>query len=259
MDMSKYTQKLQESMQTAQKIALRKSHQRITPEHILAALLEDTQDTAGNLLQRTGADVGQVQSQAIGELEKIPSVEGSGANQIYLEPTTAKVFDSAEQIAKKSGDEFVTIERMLQALVDSKPSQASQILNRAGVTPDKLKLAIDEMRKGRTADSATVITYLSILNKHGRMRFYLLVHNLPLVVYQILYCQCRRNKFTTGSVMIKLPSGQRQNSHTQLVKLIVHRTRMLSQCKSEIRIHVIIREFSFLIRSFYQQTNRTVT
>ena len=104
-----------------------------------------------------------------------------------------------------------------------------------------------------------LITYLSVLDKHSRMRFYLPVHDLPLVVYQILYSQCRRNKLTTGSVMIKLTSGQRQNSHAQRVKFIVHHTRMLSQCQSEIGIHVIIRKLSFLMRALHQQTDRTVT
>lgn len=168
MDMSKYTQKLQETLQTAQKIALRKSHQQITPEHLLAALLEDIRDTAGNLIQKTGANVGQIQTRIMDELEKLPQVQGSGAGQIYLQPETVRSLDQAEQLASDASDQFVTIERLLQALLASKQSKAGQILLSAGVTSEKLKLAIDEMRKGRSADSPTAEEGYEALKKYAR-------------------------------------------------------------------------------------------
>jgi ATP-dependent Clp protease ATP-binding subunit ClpB len=168
MDMSNYTQKLQDILQTSQKLALRQSNQQITPEHILAAALEEEGGTARILLDRVGASTVQIQLQVDAELAKIPQVQGTGASQIYMHADSGRLLDKAEQLAKKSGDQFVTVERLLQALVDSKPSKASEILAKAGVTAEKLKTAIDVLRKGRVADSATAEDSYEALKKYAR-------------------------------------------------------------------------------------------
>jgi ATP-dependent Clp protease ATP-binding subunit ClpB len=168
MDMSNYTQKLQDILQNSQKLALRESHQQITPEHLLAAALEDEGGLPKILLDRVGADAAQIMLQADAELAKLPHVQGGGAGQIYMHADSARVLDKAEQLAKQAGDQFVTVERLLQALVDSKPSKASEILTRAGVTADKLKAAIDVLRKGRVADSASAEDSFEALKKYAR-------------------------------------------------------------------------------------------
>ncbi len=168
MDMSNYTQKLQDILQTSQKLAIRNSNQQITPEHLLAASLEDENGVAKILLERVGADWGQVLLQVDAELAKIPQVQGAGAGQVYMHADAARVLDRAEQLAKQSGDQFVTVERLLQALVESKSNKASEILSKAGVTPEKLKAAIDVLRKGRVADSASAEDSYEALKKYAR-------------------------------------------------------------------------------------------
>lgn len=164
--MSNYTQKLQDLLQNAQKLALRQSNQQVTPEHMLAAALEDPEGVAKLLLDRLNVNAGQVYLQVEGEIAKLPKVEG--ANQVYMHPDGARAMDRAEQLAKQAGDQFVTVERLLQGLLESKNSKAAEILSKAGVTPEKLKTAIDVMRQGRVADSASAEESYEALKKYAR-------------------------------------------------------------------------------------------
>ena len=167
MDFEKYTSKSQQVVQAAQALALRNSHQRFLPEHILAALMEDSERQADRLIRASGGNPQAVAEAAEEAVNAIPKVEGSGAGQIYLSPETVRFFDTAEQLAKKGSDDFVTLERMLQALAMGK-DKASDILAKAGVTPQKLNSAIADMRKGRLATSANAEDQYEALKKYTK-------------------------------------------------------------------------------------------
>jgi len=143
-------------------------HQKFTPEHLLKVLLDDEQGLAANLIKRTGGDPAQALQGVELALGKMPKVEGTGAGQLYLDATTARVTDQAEKLAEKAGDSFVTVERMLQALGMVKGAESSKILNDAGVNPQSLNQAINEIRKGRTADSASAEEGYDALKKYAR-------------------------------------------------------------------------------------------
>jgi ATP-dependent Clp protease ATP-binding subunit ClpB len=155
MNIEKFTERSRGFIQSAQGIAVRDSHQRFTPEHILKALLDDKEGLASGLIQLAGGQAAQALAAVDENLGKLPKVEGSGAGQLHLDPLTAKVFVKAEEIAEKSGDKFVTAERLLLALLLTPKCDAGKILMQAGVSADGLNKAINEMRQGRTADSAT--------------------------------------------------------------------------------------------------------
>ncbi len=168
MDVSKFTERLKQVVQTAQTLAMRRSHQQIMPEHLLAALLEDAQSTASELIRRCGADINNIVTPVATELDKLPAVKGTGASQIYMHPETGRVLDKADQLASQAGDKFITLERLLSALAQSKESAAGQILDRAGVTQKKLEQQIANMRKGQTADTATAEDSFEALKRYAR-------------------------------------------------------------------------------------------
>ena len=101
-------------------------------------------------------------------LDKRPKVSGSGAGQIYLAPELARIFEQAEKVADKAGDQFVTTERLLLAITLEKTSEAGKILSEAGVQPDRVNQAINELRKGRTADSASAEEGYDALKKYAQ-------------------------------------------------------------------------------------------
>src|SRR5215212_2479322 len=115
MDVEKYTDRAKGFLQSAQGLAVREGHQRFLPEHVLKVLLDDGEGLAANLIQAAGGDPRRALAATEALLRKVPKVEGSGAGQVYLAPETARLFDQAEQAAKKSGDSFVTVERLLLA------------------------------------------------------------------------------------------------------------------------------------------------
>ena len=168
MDFEKYTERARGFLQTAQTLALRRGHQRFSPEHLLKALLDDEEGLAANLMRAAGARPGQVLPAVEAELDKLPKVEGAGAGQIYLAPETARVFESAEQIAEKAGDSFVTAERLLLALALATGTAAARILADAGLTAQALNSAINDLRKGRKADTATAEEGYDALEKYAR-------------------------------------------------------------------------------------------
>ena len=153
MDLTKFTERARGFMQAAQTIAVRENHQRLAPEHILKALMDDDQGLASNLIQRSGGAPARVVEALEAAIAKIPQVSGD-AGQIYLDGQTAKVLAEAEKIADKAGDSFVPVERILMALAMVK-SGAKDALDAGAVTAQKLNEAINDIRKGRTADSAT--------------------------------------------------------------------------------------------------------
>ncbi len=168
MNVEKYTDRAKGMLQEAQTLALRRGHQRFTPEHVLYALLEDDQGLAVRLIQAAGGNGQQIMQAAEQALAKLPVVEGQGAGQVYLAPESARLFDQAEQIAKKAGDDFVTVERLLQALALAEGTPASKILKDGGATAQALNTAINDLRKGRTADSAGAEDSFDALNKYAR-------------------------------------------------------------------------------------------
>lgn len=169
MQIEKYTDRLKALVQSAQSLALRSGHQQLTPVHVLKALLDDEDRLALNLIDAAagaGASA-QVKQAAEQELQRLPKVEGSGAGQIYLAPEAARLFDQAEQLSQKAGDAYVTVEYMLMALAMASGA-VGDLLKRAGVTPQALNKAIGDIRKGRTADTASAEQGYDALKKYTR-------------------------------------------------------------------------------------------
>ena len=154
MEFETYTERSKGFVQSAQGLAHRSGHQRFTPEHLLKVLLDDEEGLCANLINAAGGDSKNAQESVEKELAKLSKVEGSGAGQVYLAPETARLFESAEQLAGKAGDTYVTVERLLLGLAMATGSPSADILKSAGVTPQALDSAISDMRKGRTADTA---------------------------------------------------------------------------------------------------------
>ena len=168
MEIEQYTERSKGFVQSAQSLALRSGHQRLTPEHLLKVLLEDKEGLCANLIRSAGGEP-QVALKAIdAELTKLPRVEGSGAGQVYMSPEITRVFEQAEQIAQKAGDSFVTVERLLLALSMARETAAGKALGAAGLTPQKLNSAIEDLRKGRKADSASAEESYDALKRYSR-------------------------------------------------------------------------------------------
>ncbi len=165
MNFEKFSERARGFAQAAQSIALRESHQRFLPDHLLKALLDDDEGMAANLIAKAGGDAQLARDAIETALARQPKVEGAG--QIYLDPQTGKVLAEAEKLAKQAGDEFVTVERILTALAITK-SSAQIALKAAGVTAQGLNAAINDLRKGRTADTASAEQGYDALKKFAR-------------------------------------------------------------------------------------------
>ncbi|PTQ70243.1 ATP-dependent chaperone ClpB [Celeribacter persicus] len=166
MNMEKFTERSRGFLQAAQTIAMRESHQALKPEHLLKALLDDEEGFATNLIAKAGGDAKAVMAANEAAVNKIPRVSGD-AGQTYLDQQTAKVLDEAEKLAKKAGDSFVPVERLLTALAITR-SGAKDALDAGGVTAQKLNTAINDIRKGRTADTASAEEGYEALKKYAR-------------------------------------------------------------------------------------------
>jgi ATP-dependent Clp protease ATP-binding subunit ClpB len=168
MNIEKFSDRAKGFLQSAQTVAIRNNHQRVAPEHVLKALLEDDQGLVSGLIKAasgTPATALQLTDQA---LAKIAQVSGSGAQSLAWDNDTVRVLDSAEQVAVKSNDSFVTVERLLVALALATTTEAGKALKAAGVTPQALNEAINSVRKGRTADSAGAENQFDALKKYAR-------------------------------------------------------------------------------------------
>jgi ATP-dependent Clp protease ATP-binding subunit ClpB len=168
MNFEKLTERARGFVQSAQSLAVREGHQQFTPLHLLKVLLDDEQGLSSGLIDKSGGRSRDALLQTEAALAKLPRVEGSGAGQLYLAPATARLFESAEKIAQKAGDSFVTVERLLLALAMDKDSEAGKILATAGATPQNLNKAVEDLRKGRTADSASAENAYDALKKYAR-------------------------------------------------------------------------------------------
>ena len=165
MDTEKFTERARGFIQSAQGLALRSQHQAFRPEHLLKVLLDDEEGLSARLIRAAGGRPDEVLQQTELALSKLPRVEGG---QMYLAPETGRLFDSAESIAKKAGDSFVTAEILLLALVMAQGTDAARILKDAGVNAQNLNAAIKELRQGRTADSASAESGYDALKKYAR-------------------------------------------------------------------------------------------
>jgi ATP-dependent Clp protease ATP-binding subunit ClpB len=168
MNFDKYTDRSRGFIQSAQSLATREGHQQFAPEHLLKVLLDDPEGLAAGLIDRSGGNSRQALAAVDAALAKRPKVSGGGAGQVYLDPALARVFETAEKAGEKAGDSFVTVERLLLALALEKNSEAGKILAQAGVTPQNLNAAIEALRKGRTADSASAENAYDALKKYAR-------------------------------------------------------------------------------------------
>ncbi|MFZ1107102.1 MAG: ATP-dependent chaperone ClpB [Rhodomicrobium sp.] len=168
MNFEKLTDRSKGFFQSAQSLALREGHQRLTPEHLLKVLLDDSEGLAAGLISRSGGRPEDALARVEQALAKMPKVSGAGAGQVYVAPQLAKVLDQAEKIAEKAGDSYVTVERLLLALAMEKDADTAKILADAGATPVGLNAAINDLRKGRTADSASAEQAYDALKRYTR-------------------------------------------------------------------------------------------
>jgi ATP-dependent Clp protease ATP-binding subunit ClpB len=167
MNIEKYSERVRGFIQSAQSYALAEGHQQFMPEHLLKVLMDDDQGMASSLIERAGGRPADVRLANDAAIAKLPKVTG-GNGQLYLSQPVAKVFQSAEEAAKKAGDSFVTVERLLLALVIEASAETSKILKNAGVTAQALNQTINDIRKGRTADSAGAEQGFDALKKYAR-------------------------------------------------------------------------------------------
>jgi len=168
MNIEKYTERTRGFVQSAQTYALTQNHQQFLPEHLLKVLLDDPEGLASGLIEAAGGRPNDARLAVEAALSAQPKVAGSGAGQLYLSGATAKVFATAEKIAEKAGDSYVTVERLLLALAMEKDAATAKMLEKAGVTANSLNAAINALRKGRTADSASAENAYDALKKYTR-------------------------------------------------------------------------------------------
>jgi ATP-dependent Clp protease ATP-binding subunit ClpB len=167
MDIQKFTERSQGFLQAAGTIAIREFHQRITPEHLLKALLDDEEGAAAGLIKAAGGDPKAAAAANDAEVAKQPKVSGAGAGQPSLTPELVRVLDAAQQASTKAGDEYVAQDRLLIALAESN-TPAARALKAAGITPQTLEKAVNDIRKGRKVTSANAEANFEALNKYSR-------------------------------------------------------------------------------------------
>ena len=167
MNMEKYSERVRGFLQAAQTHALAESHQQFSPEHLLKILIDDPDGMAASLIESAGGRADDARLGVESALNAMPKVEG-GSGQIYMAQPMAKVFATAEQAARKAGDSFVTVERLLTALAIEKSAKTAEILAKAGVTAQALNQVINNVRKGRTADTASAEEGYDALKKYAR-------------------------------------------------------------------------------------------
>ncbi|WP_413867224.1 Clp protease N-terminal domain-containing protein, partial [Albidovulum sp.] len=166
MNMEKFTERSRGFLQAAQTIAMREGHQRVLPEHLLKALMDDDQGLSANLIKRAGGEPKRVQETVDQIIARMPKVSG-GEGQVYVDTSLVRVLDEAEKVAKKAGDSFVPVERILMALAMVN-TRAKDALDAGAVTAQGLNTAINDVRKGRTADSASAEEGYDALKKYAR-------------------------------------------------------------------------------------------
>ena len=164
MNLNQYTTKSQEAIQKAQQIALDFGHQSIEPQHLLEGILQVDENISAFLMKKSEADLNLIREKNREALEKLPRVEGGN---IYLSQNANKILLEAPNVAKKMGDEYVTIEHLWLSLLEVN-SEVSKILKDFGVTKNSLEAAIKELRKGSKATSASSEETYQSLNKYAK-------------------------------------------------------------------------------------------
>ncbi len=167
MDIEKFTERSRGFLQAAQTIAIREFHQRITPEHLLKALLDDEEGAASGLIKAAGGNPQAARQAVDAEVARQPKVQGAGAGQPQITPELARVLDAAEQAATKAGDEYVAQDRLLVALAAS-DTPAARALRSAGTSAQALDKAVADVRKGRKVTSANAEANFDALKKYAR-------------------------------------------------------------------------------------------
>lgn len=168
MDFERFSEKLRSVLQKAQTLAMRSKHQSLEPEHILKVMLEDEDGQVLRLVKAANGDVARLKKSLETALSKLPAVDGPGAGGLRLSSDLAKIFDAATQLAEKAGDKYLTSERVLQAMTLAKATDVTGSLEDSGVTAVAMNAAINDLRKGRTADSAGAEDTFDSLNKYAR-------------------------------------------------------------------------------------------
>src|SRR5688500_8902430 len=169
MNLEKFTDRAKGFLQSAQTVAIRMNHQRITPEHLLKALLEDSEGMAAQLIQRAGGNAKVAADKVDEVLAKVPAVSGGGAQAAPgLDNDTVRVLDQSEQLASKSGDSFVPVQRILQALALATTTAAGQALKAAQVDAKALESAIQAATGGRAAHSSSAEESYDAMKKYAR-------------------------------------------------------------------------------------------
>ncbi|MGO4319283.1 ATP-dependent chaperone ClpB [Agrobacterium sp. MCAB5] len=168
MNIEKFTDRAKGFIQSAQSLAMRDGNPQFNSLHLLKVLLDDNEGLVAGLIDRSGGNARTVHAATEGALEKLPKVSGSGAGQVYMASELARIFDAAEKIAEKAGDSFVTVERLFQALVEDRGSDAGKVLSDTGVNLQAITAAISALRKGRTADNASAENAYDALKKYAR-------------------------------------------------------------------------------------------
>ncbi|MBL8558629.1 MAG: ATP-dependent chaperone ClpB [Hyphomonadaceae bacterium] len=166
MDLDKFTDRAKGFVQAAQTIALREGHQQLEPQHLLKALLDDREGLAAGLIRTAGGDPVRALNEATNAVNALPKVQGGG-DKLYMGSALARALDAAEQAATKAGDSYVTAERLLFALALGN-DKAGEALKKAGVTPQSIENAIQQLRGGRTAQSASAEDNYEALKKYAR-------------------------------------------------------------------------------------------
>jgi len=205
MNFEKYTDRARGFVQSAQSLAVREGHRQLTPEHLLKAMLDDADGLAVGLIDRCGGLSREARSAVEASLASQPKNSGG---DVLLAPGMARLLDQAEKIAQQAGDSFVTVERLLLALALDRESKAGQILLQAGVTAPNLNTTINDLRRGRTADTAAAESGLAALRKftrdltqqarEGKFDLYLGDSQDVLRVIQVLQRRTKNNPLLVG-------------------------------------------------------------
>ena len=161
------TDKLKGFVGSAQGLALREGHQRFEPIHILKVLLDEPEGLAARLLQVAGASSEKIHDGVITDLGRMPKVT-DGGSQLIMSPETVKVFSIAEELSRKRGDNFISVELLLLAMLKTDDTETSKLLKKAGLNADTLEKAIASLRKGRQADSASAEESYEALERYTR-------------------------------------------------------------------------------------------
>ncbi len=168
MNLERYTEKTQSILQASQTLALGRGHQKFLPEHLLAAMLSDQDDLVQKLVHLCDGNIQILSGEIKQALDRITKVEGSGAGQISLSQELARIFLLAEKISDQNSDQFVTVERLLQAILEDEKNEAAKVLKMSGVTVQALRAAIQKIRAGKKASSASAESTYQSLEKYAQ-------------------------------------------------------------------------------------------